>query len=198
MAISVLLFFRSSGDVRKIYDAIVGEMRIQDAPPRGAIYHWCAPVSGGMQICDIWETREDFDRFAEEKIRPLSAKHGFSAPTTDIMPLHERLEGRANSRKGAGFFIEWDGDTQTLLQKVDDANVRMNVVADPPDGLVMHWTAPSRTGIRVVDHWRSREDFERFVQSRLAQTMDGIGMPQPRVTQFEVYNTIDPRVTART
>lgn len=74
----------------------------------------------------------------------------------------------------------------------------MNVAADPPDGLVMHWSAPSRTGIRVVDHWRSREDFERFVQSRLAQTMEGIGMPQPRVTQFEVYNTIDPRVTART
>jgi len=197
MAISVLLFFRSSGNVRQIYDAIVDEMQIRDAPPKGAIYHWCAPVPGGIQICDVWQTREDFDRFAQEKIGPLSAKHGLSAPTTDIMPLHERIEGRATARKGVGFFIEWDGDTQALLAKVDEANARMNVITDPPTGLVMHWTVPTRTGIRVVDHWRTREDFERFVQSRLAETMDGIGMPQPRVTQFDVYNTIDPRVTAR-
>jgi hypothetical protein len=56
---------------------------------------------------------------------------------------------------------------------------------------------PTAKGIRVIDHWRSRQDFDKFMQTRLATAIKSLNMPQPRITQFEVYNTIDPRVVAK-
>lgn len=197
MAISAVLHFKSTGDVRKIYDSIVDEMGVRDNPAPGAIYHWSAPVRDGLQVCDLWETREDFERFAREKIGPISAKHGLDAPSVEITGAHEFIAGRATSHKGAGMLVDFDGDTEQLLKKIDQVNQRMGVIADPPQGLVFHWTSPAAGGIRVIDHWRAREEFERFVETRLAPAMEITGLPQPHVTVFDVYNTIDRRVTAR-
>lgn len=197
MAISAVLFFKSTGDVRKIYDSIVDEMGVRDNPAPGAIYHWCAPVRDGLRVCDVWETREHFERFAQDKIGPISAKHGFAAPTVEIADVHEFIAGRATSHKGAGMLIDFDGETEQLLKKIDQVNERMDVIADPPQGLIFHWSSPAAGGIRVIDHWRAREDFERFLGTRLAPSMEFVGLAQPHVTGFEVYNTIDRRVMAR-
>lgn len=197
MAISAVLLFESTGDVRKIYDSILDEMGARDSPPAGAIYHWCAPVPGGLQVCDLWETREQFERFAQDEIRPISAKHGLAAPLVEIADVHEFIPGRETSQKGAGMLIDFEGDTDQLLKKIDQVNQRMDVIADPPQGLVFHWTSPAPGGVRVIDHWRSNEDFERFVGTRLSPLMEAVGLPQPRITGLEVYNTLDRRVTAK-
>jgi hypothetical protein len=196
MAISAVMLFHSNDDVRKIYDAVIDEMGVRDNAPRGLIYHLCAPVSGGLRVCDVWESREEFERFAQLQIGPITSKHGLTAPLVEITPVHEMALGRSTAHQGTGLFVEWEGDTTMLLQRIVEANARMNFNANPPDGLIVHWTVPSITGVRIIDHWRSREDFNRFVQSRLAGTMDAIGMPPPRIIEFAVYNTIDPRVPA--
>ena len=196
MAVSVLQLFTQDGDILKMYDAVVDDMGVRDNAPRGSIYHFCAPVEGGMCICDLWETREDFERFAQESIAPVSAKHGIAPPQVEISEVHEMVLGQSTGRNGVALFVEWEGRSDVLLRKIDEANARMNVFAHPPDGLVIHWTIASRSGIRVIDHWRSRDDFERFLHSRLGETMDAIAMPPPRITQFEVHNTIDRRVAA--
>lgn len=197
MAITALLVFKSDGDVRKIYDAVIDEMGVRNNPPEGSIYHWCAPVKGGMLVCDAWETREQFERFAQAKIGPITAKHGLQPPEMEIAPVHEMIKGRSTDRKGVGIFVELDGRTSELLGYIDDINKRMNAIADPPPGLVMHWTMATASGIRAVDHWRSREDFEHFVETRLGSALQALNVPQPRIKSYEVYNTIDPRVTAK-
>jgi hypothetical protein len=196
MAISAVMLFHSNDDVRKIYDAVIDEMGVRDHAPPGAIHHMCAVVPGGLRVCDLWETREQFERFAQMQIGPITFKHGLTAPLVELTPVHEMILGNSTARQGIGFFAEWEGDTTMLLQRIVEANARMNAVSNPPDGLVMHWTVPSITGVRVIDHWRSRDDFERFKQTRLAATMEAIGMPPPRFTYFDIYNTIDPRVPA--
>lgn len=197
MAITAVMFFKSDGDVKKIYDAVIDEMGVRDNPPAGSLYHWCAPVKGGMQVCDMWETREQFERFAQEKIGPITAKHGLQAPQMEVTPVHEFIKGRVTDHKGTGLFIEFDGDTKQLLGYVDDINEGANIAGDPPAGLVIHWSMPTASGIRVIDHWRSRQDFDQFVQTRLGPALKALNMSQPRITQFEVYNTIDPRVAAK-
>lgn len=197
MAISAVMLFDSDGDVRAMYDATVEEMGIRDNPPRGLIHHWCAPVSGGLRICDVWETREDFERFAKEKIGPIATKHGMPPAVPEITPIHEMIHGNATVQKGTGFFIDAYGDTIELLRKIDDMNRRMNIVAQPPDGLAFHCTIPAPNGIRVIDHWRSTEDFERFVDTRLGATIAAVGLPQPRITSFEVYNTLTRTAPAK-
>lgn len=197
MAISAVMLFTSTDDVRKIYDAVIDEMGVRDNPPTGAIYHWCAPTAGGMQVCDVWETREQFERFAKDHIGPVTAKHGLGPPKLDIAEVHEIIVGRVTSHKGTGLLVDFDGDTDQLLRKIDLVNTRMNAVADPPQGLIFHCTTPAPGGIRVIDHWRAREDFDRFVETRLTPAMEAAGLPEPRVSDFDVYNTIDKRVIAR-
>lgn len=197
MAISAVMMFNSTGDVRKIYDAVIDEMGVRDNPPPGSVYHWCAPVRGGMQVCDVWETLEQFERFAKEQIGPVTAKHGLAPPLVDVRNIHELIVGRATSHKGCGLLVDFDGDTTQLLKQIDQANQRMDAVANPPQGLVFHCTTPTSTGIQVIDHWQAREDFERFLDTRLAQAMAAIGLPQPHVNEFDIYNTIDRRVAAR-
>lgn len=196
MAISVLQSFKQDGDILNIYDAVVEDMGGRELAPRGSVYHFCAPIEGGIRVCDLWESREDFERFAQQRIAPASAKHGLAPPHVEIEDVHELVLGRSTGRKGVALFVEWDGESAHLLRKIDEANARMNVVAHPPEGLFIHWTVPTRSGIRVIDHWRSREDFDRFLNSRLGETMDAIAMPPPHITQFEVHNTIDRRIAA--
>ena len=197
MAISAVMLFTSTGDVRKIYDAVIDEMGVRDNPPPGSIYHWAAPVRSGMQVCDVWETREQYERFAKERIGPITAKHGLGPPQVEIADVHVYILGRTTSHKGAGLLVDFTGKTEDLLEKIDRADEHMNVKTDPPQGLVFHCTTPSPDGVRVIDHWRALEDFERFVDVRLSAAMEASGLPQPHVTQFEVYNTLDRRVTAR-
>ena len=200
MAISAVMFFKKPDDrdVRMIYDAVIDEMGVRDNPAKGCIYSWCAPVEDGLHVCEVWETQEDFERFAQEKIGPLTAKQGLQAPKLSVTPVHEMVVGRDTDHKGVGVFVEAEGDAEELLSKVDRASERMNVAANPPEGLIFHWMTTTPTGICSFDHWRSREDFERFVDEKLAPTLVESGLPQPRITYFDVYNTIDRRVTAKT
>lgn len=197
MAVSAFFFFKSDGDVRAIYDAIVDDMGVRDNAARGLIYHWSAVVPEGLRVYDVWESEDDFENFAETKIAPLSAKHGFPPPFLEVSPVHEIVVGREIDHHGAGVVMEFDGDTRSLLRKVDEVNDRMKVTANPPEGLVFHWTAELDDGIRVIDHWRTRQDFDRFVQQRLGAAMKDGGAPEPRTTYYDVYNTIDRRVAAR-
>jgi hypothetical protein len=197
MAISAVMLFKSGGDVRKIYDSVVDEMGVRDKPAQGGVYHWCAPVEGGLRVCDVWETRQDFDRFAKEKIMPLTAKHGLQPPQLEIQDVHEMVPGRLTSHKGTGMIAEFDGDSAQLLSLIDQANKRMSIVANPPEGLIFHFATATPKGARVIDHWRSREDFENFVDEQLADTLAALHLPQPRITYYDVYNTIDRRVPSR-
>jgi hypothetical protein len=43
----------------------------EDAP-QGLIVHSAGPVPDGWYVYDIWESKEDFQRFAEEKLGPAT------------------------------------------------------------------------------------------------------------------------------
>ena len=67
MAIAVILDF--PGSTLEQYDKVMGQlvaaMGIKPgwAPP-GEIFHWVARTDDGIRMVDVWETREDFDRWA--------------------------------------------------------------------------------------------------------------------------------------
>jgi hypothetical protein len=41
-----------------------------DTPPPGLIIHTSGEVGGGLRIFDVWETREDFERFMKQYVEP--------------------------------------------------------------------------------------------------------------------------------
>ena len=56
------------------------------APP-GALFHWAAETDSGLRVVDVWESRETFDRFAEEHIGPKTAEAGIEGPPA--MTFHD-------------------------------------------------------------------------------------------------------------
>jgi hypothetical protein len=80
MAVAVILEF--DGTTLEQYDEINRLMGLTPGGPGpvGSISHWATMTDEGLQVTDVWESREKFDAFAQDKIMPLSAKAGFAGP----------------------------------------------------------------------------------------------------------------------
>lgn len=92
-----------------------------------------------------------------------------------------------------GLRLKFDGGTQEQYEAVHD---RVNVDADPPQGLIFHSAGPIDGGWGVIDFWESRDDFDRFAAERLQPAIQDLGdraMPNPPdVREFPVHNMTRP------
>ena len=84
-----------------------------------------------------------------------------------------------------GFIIEVPTGTQQLY---DQAMTELNIPEHPIDGLISHTAGPVEGGWRVIDVWQSDEKFGAFGATRLGPALAKIGMPEPKITRFEVHN----------
>ena len=58
----------------------------------GCLFHWVSKTDDGLRVIDVWESREQFDRFAEEQIGPFSQEVGFpNPPKTTFYDDHNYL-----------------------------------------------------------------------------------------------------------
>lgn len=75
------------------YDQVIGLMGLQSGNiPPGAISHWVSETDGGLRIVDVWESREVFDRFAQEQIGPHTQQVGITEPPEMIYrDVHNHL-----------------------------------------------------------------------------------------------------------
>ena len=64
------------------YDQVIQRMGlVRGGPmPSGGLSHWVTETADGLHICDLWESREQFDTFAEEQIGPFSREAGIEQP----------------------------------------------------------------------------------------------------------------------
>jgi hypothetical protein len=80
VAVGVILEF--DGATLDQYDQVIQKMGFQPRGPSvpGCLFHWATPTANGFRVTDVWETREQFDQFAQEKIGPLAAEAGITSP----------------------------------------------------------------------------------------------------------------------
>ena len=52
------------------YDAVQAEIDMQNNPVDGLIFHSAGELEGRFQVFTVWESRENFDRFRSERLRP--------------------------------------------------------------------------------------------------------------------------------
>jgi heme-degrading monooxygenase HmoA len=57
-----------------------------------------------------------------------------------------------------------------------------------PDGVLGHTAGKTADGWCVVDIWESETAFAKFQESRLAEVFTKVGIPEPKVTTFQVHN----------
>ena len=53
-----------------MYDGVNAAMGVDSDPPAGLIFHWAGEVDGKWTISDVWESREAYDRFRDERLFP--------------------------------------------------------------------------------------------------------------------------------
>ncbi len=64
----------------ELYDKLNQEMGVEDDLPQGLIAHYAASTGDEMIIFDVWESREDFERFMNERLMPAFEKVGGGPP----------------------------------------------------------------------------------------------------------------------
>jgi len=80
MAIAAVLEF--PGGTLDQYDQVIERMGFQHegAGAPGALFHWATQTENAVLVTDVWADRETFDRFAEERIGPITAEVGIPGP----------------------------------------------------------------------------------------------------------------------
>jgi len=53
---------------QEFYDTVCRTMNWPEDWPDGQIGHYAGPTDGGWRVVDIWESREHFERFAQERL----------------------------------------------------------------------------------------------------------------------------------
>jgi hypothetical protein len=71
----------------------------------------------------------------------------------------------------------------------------LGVELRPEGGIYLHLTTPTDVGFRVVEVWDEKENFERFVEHRLAPANDAIGLDHAtEITVTPLHNFFAPRL----
>ena len=92
MAVAVQMDF--VGATLDQYDQVVAKMGLTPRGPGapGGISHFVTKTDDGIRVIDVWETKEQFERFAQEQIGPFAKEAGFPGePTLQFFDVHNYL-----------------------------------------------------------------------------------------------------------
>ncbi len=80
MAVAIVMDFK--GATLEQYDKVVELMHLtpEGSGAAGSLFHWVAETPEGIVVTDVWTTREDFEKFAQEQIGPFTQQAGFAGP----------------------------------------------------------------------------------------------------------------------
>jgi hypothetical protein len=75
----------------EIYDDINRKMNVEQDIPDGLLAHTAGEMDGGgMRIFDVWESREQMDRFTNDRLMPamsaVLSDHGLEQPQDPAPP----------------------------------------------------------------------------------------------------------------
>jgi hypothetical protein len=90
---SVVVSAVSPGLNAEMYEAVTGRVMPDDQLPDGCELHIGGPVEQGWRVITVWESREAFDRFREERLLPaIRELAGNEPPPTaepEVNPVHK-------------------------------------------------------------------------------------------------------------
>ncbi len=94
VAVAVQLDFE--GATLEQYDEINERIGLLPGGPasREELFHWVMKTDHGFRVVDVWETREAFERFAQEKLAPIYEEVGvLHLPEIQFFEVYNYLAG---------------------------------------------------------------------------------------------------------
>jgi hypothetical protein len=86
MAVAIRTTDFPEGVGANLYDGVSAEMDIENDPPLGLIFHWAGEVDGKWTVTNVWESRDSYDRFREERLFPAIRKVSGMDPAAGPLP----------------------------------------------------------------------------------------------------------------
>ncbi len=97
----VVMTMRWDGVTPDQYDAMQREVRWETEGPDGGLFHVAWFEDGAMRVVDVWESADEYQTFAEERLMPGVAAVGIQGePQVAIQPAHrvfDAAHGEARS-----------------------------------------------------------------------------------------------------
>lgn len=82
MAVAMQMEFR--GGTLDQYDQVMDKMGLRPGGgtdrPQGLLFHWVMQTDDGIRVTDVWESRDQFDQFAQTSIVPITQEVGLPGP----------------------------------------------------------------------------------------------------------------------
>ena len=95
MAVAFIQEWKNAPPGTENYDAITSRLDAANDPPDGLIAHTAGHDGNGVwRIFDIWETREQAERFQQERLMPIvremmEQRGPEEMPQPDVMDMYE-------------------------------------------------------------------------------------------------------------
>ena len=91
MAVAVEMTFADAS--LEQYDQVIEKMGFRPGGQGavGGLFHWVTAVQGGIRVVDVWNSLEEFQRFAEQKIGPITRSVGVGEPEIRTSEVHNYL-----------------------------------------------------------------------------------------------------------
>ena len=86
MAVAIRTTDFPEGVGTDMYDGVQREMDIANSPPEGLIFHWAGEVDGKWTITNLWESKDAYLRFRDERLFPAIRKVSGMDPATGPQP----------------------------------------------------------------------------------------------------------------
>ena len=89
---AVVMYMEWDGVTPEQYDEARDRVDWEGNVPDGANLHVPWFVDGGIRVVDVWESAEQFQAFAEQRLMPGVQEVGIDGePRVQIHPLHSRV-----------------------------------------------------------------------------------------------------------
>jgi hypothetical protein len=83
------------------YRNVMDELGVERRPEGGIYLHLTTPTEGGFRVVEIWDKKEGFDRFVEQRLAPASAAVGVERSMgITVTALHNFFAPRLDELSG--------------------------------------------------------------------------------------------------
>jgi hypothetical protein len=171
---AIVMRMRWDGVTPEQYDQVWEIAGWERDAPTGALLHQSWFVGDQLNVCDVWDTADDFNAFVGGRLMPAVAQVGMvGQPNVEVLPAYNWQFALA---AGPGAVVEEDsipaGPYQALEAKVGWREV-------PPTGGISHIATIDGDMAKLVSVWEDPAALETFANERIGPAAAALGFPPP-------------------
>jgi hypothetical protein len=88
---AILAIFSGNNITKQMYESLRKEVDWEHKHPTGVIFHTAAFDDSGnnIHVADVWESKEDLNRFVNERLMPVMQESKVPAPDVEIFQIND-------------------------------------------------------------------------------------------------------------